>query len=172
MTAQRIYPAITPIKIEELLVTPFVKCFNTTIDDQHHGSHKKVWERTEIPCTGSASERVDSHRDQGQADGHDHRTGDHRRKEPPEGALEKSQNSFKQAANNACSQNGSVCGYSAAHGGCHSGTYSSIKPELVPMTTGRRATYRPDGEQLYKGYESGHQHGILQNRYLKRAACT
>ena len=145
------------------------------LEEQDHAQHEQrqqeIFHGAEVLGCVSTAEGVDAHGDQAQADGHDHRAGDHRREEFAQGLEEKAQHALKQAADDGRTHNGAVGDDAAAHGGGHTVEYPD-EAGGGAHDDGNLATHRADGEQLHQGHNARHQHGVLQQVQLQSGKFT
>src|SRR5699024_5886932 len=84
-------------------------------NDHNDESDEQVFQGAVVLGRGTAAEGAHSDADQGQADGHNHGTGDHRREEAAQGFEEGAQHRFKQAAHDGGAHDGTIAENTAAH---------------------------------------------------------
>ena len=134
-------------------------------DHQHQSSQEQVFHGAVILRGASAAEGSHTYGNQGQTDGKHHGTGHNCREEAAQGLQHKAQNRLKKAANQGSSQNRAVRQDTAAHNACHAVEYAD-KAGAGTHDNRHLSAHRTDGVQLNQGYNSRHQHGVLQKRYL------
>ena len=123
-----------------------------------------------ISCAGTACEVVDTHRQQGKADGHNHQAGDNRREELFQRLDKEAQHDLKQTADERSAHNRAVAI------GCADGLTGSDKTGAGTHDHRQAAAGFPDGVQLNEGGDAGDKHGVLNQgrfqagRHLQRAA--
>ena len=114
---------------------------------------------------GYAAEGAHAHADEGQTDGHNHGAGDDCGEQLTQGLQEGTQHGLKQAAYNRRAHHGTVSQDAAAHAVGHA-LEDTDKAGAGAHDDGDLTAHGADGEQLDQGDQTGHQHGVLEQRDL------